>query len=96
MALGKSDPFSGPQFPLCQRDGLNDVNFPILYETNLCHLLYTNKCRALGQPSSHVVLVLQRGKLKLTEIKEAAQVTQALDGELAFGPRRSAWYTQAV
>lgn len=38
--------------------------------------------------TSHVVLILQRGNLKLTEMKWASQVTQALNGELAFGPGR--------
>lgn len=38
--------------------------------------------------TSHVVLILPRGKLKLTEMKWASQVTRALDGELAFGPGR--------
>lgn len=59
----------GLSFLFCLRDGLDDMNLPILYETNSCHLVH----KRLGQSSSLVILAVQRGKLKLREVKEAAQ-----------------------
>ena len=70
---GEVKPPLWAHFLFRRRDRLGDTHLPVPYETNICHLGCISRLQILGRPSLHMTPILQKGKLMLREVKEAAQ-----------------------
>lgn len=63
------------------------MNLPILYETNLCHVLIPIRARPWASPPYMWFSLCRKGSWSSERLRKLPGVPQALNGELTFGLR---------